>query len=150
MAKILIGTVVKPFGYFQPKEKIYLTSHTWDCDWYWGMGYIGNKDIHTHFNSEFLSNNDYLSEHIESVFTDSEWWVIRDLFKQAYALKECAAVYRHGGHQTTKKGLTDVIQSKTMEDRLNADLKAVLDKVWYYMTKGYEEDRKLLEAVQKA
>ena len=27
---------------------IYLSSPSWDCGWYWGFGYLGNKDCHYH------------------------------------------------------------------------------------------------------
>jgi hypothetical protein len=29
-------------------QKVYLTGFSWDCQWYWGGGYIRTKDIHTH------------------------------------------------------------------------------------------------------
>ena len=29
-------------------ETIYLTPPSWDCDWYWGFGYLGNKNCHYH------------------------------------------------------------------------------------------------------
>ena len=29
-------------------ESIYFYKPTWDCDWYWGFGYLGNKNQHYH------------------------------------------------------------------------------------------------------
>lgn len=136
--RIYLGKVLKNYD---PKaciadESIYLTKHSWDCGWYWGFGYIGNSQLHTHFNSSFLNASE--SYDIKKIFASTkikqnEWWVIRDLFIQAYALKECAAVYRYGGHQTTLKSVTDIIRNKEIEDKINADLKIVLDKLWEYL-----------------
>jgi len=134
MDKIYLGKTSSTFSPL-PNERIYLTKHKWDCGWYWGMGYIGNTNLHTHFNSVFLKTQYQPIKNIfsETKITDKDWWVIRDLFVQAYALKECAEVYRHGGYQTTLKETTDIIQSKEMENKLNADLKIVLDKLWDFI-----------------
>ena len=29
---------------------IALRRPSWDCDWYWGFGYLGNRDCHFHLN----------------------------------------------------------------------------------------------------
>lgn len=39
-------------------------------------------------------------------------------------------MYRYGGYQTTKVGITDLIKSSDMEKKTNADLQIVLDRVW--------------------
>lgn len=35
-------------------EKVYLEDFEWQCGWYWGGGYVGNKDFHCHFDGCFL------------------------------------------------------------------------------------------------
>lgn len=62
-----------------------------------------------------------------------QWWIIRDLFKQAYALKEAAEVYQYGGHQTSKPGITDCIKNLEMAALINKDLEIILDKVWDFL-----------------
>ena len=116
-------------------EQCYLYKHTWDCDWYWGFGYVGNSKSHYHFDS-FLKDTKYTPDDLSSEcnFTENEWWVIRDMFVQVYALKKCAEVYRYGGHQTSKSGVTDTILSTDMCTRLNSDLEITLDKLWNYIT----------------
>lgn len=112
-------------------ETIFLSEHNWDCDWYWGFGYVGNGRLHTHFDSTFLSTEaDVNKIFSETKINQDTWWLLRDLFIQAYALSKSAETYRYGGHQTTKKGVTDIIQDKKMCIRLNKDLKTVLDKIW--------------------
>lgn len=139
-AKIFLGKVKKDFNKDSRLgniggEMVWLTKHSWDCGWYWGFGYIGNRNMHTHFDSCFLECQANTASEIfeDAKFTNNEWWVIRDLMVQAYALKSAAEIYKHGGHQTTKKEVTDIILDDAMCTRLNKDLKTVLDKVWEYM-----------------
>ncbi len=111
--------------------KLFLSKHSWDCNWYWAFGYIGNKNLHTHFDSTFLQSSDVASKiFTDTPYGDTEWWIVRDLFIQAYALKKAAEVYRIGGHQTTVAGLTDIIINVDMATRLNGDLECVLNTVW--------------------
>ena len=32
-------------------ERVYLSKHSWDCGWYWGFGYVGNRDCHFHLSN---------------------------------------------------------------------------------------------------
>src|SRR5687767_15009990 len=96
--KIFLGTL-KHDGKFGDKSgawgenstrnRVYLEKHKWDCGWYWGFGYIGNRAWHTHFDSLFLNGADTSVDKlfIKSKFTQTEWWELRDMFIQAYALK---------------------------------------------------------------
>lgn len=36
------------------REAVFLYDFSWDCGWYWGGGYIGNRNFHAHFNGAFL------------------------------------------------------------------------------------------------
>jgi len=137
--KIYIGTTKKSFErntVIPTGSIIYIEKHNWACDWYWSFGWIGNKNMHMHFSAFMSMDNNSDCNMVASeifqkpVYSDSTWWVIRDLFKQAYALQKCAEVYRYGGHQTSKEGTTDIIKDDAMCTRLNADLKTVLDKLW--------------------
>ena len=113
---------------------LYLSKHSWDCGWYWGFGYIGNNSCHMHIDS--LMGAEYDIRNIfdkGSPITQNQWWIIRDLFKQAYALQKVADVYRHGGHQTSKPGITDCIKNLEMAAQINKDLETVLNKVWDFL-----------------
>ncbi|CAB4130541.1 hypothetical protein UFOVP121_12 [uncultured Caudovirales phage] len=130
--KILLGTLKNDADSPASGENLYLEKHKWDCGWYWGMGYIGNNRCHFHFES-ILKNNALASEMFETTrITDSEWWVIRDLFKQAYALRAAAEVYLYGGHQTSSKGITDILQNAAKARQINDDLERILNLVWDY------------------
>lgn len=141
--KIKLGKLKSDAGSYADGEVIWLTKHSWDCGWYWSFGYLGNRDCHFHFDSIlFLKDSKgnilYTASDLfqETNISDKEWWVIRDLFVQAYALQKAAEVYRHGGHQTSQKGVTDVIQNLEMSNRLNEDLKKLLDTLWDFVSKA--------------
>ena len=130
--RILLGRVAADAGTYADSEPLFLEKHSWDCGWYWGFGYIGNKNTHFHFDS-LLENTKYASEIFKQTnISDSDWWVIRDLFKQAYALKAAAETYRYGGHQTSRPGVTDILKSQEKADALNKDLQVVLDAAWEF------------------
>ncbi len=137
--KILLGKLKSNAGTFADGENIWLEKHKWECGWYWGFGYIGNKNCHFHFESLLYikdgkgSYKYTASDLFEATsITDLEWWVIRDLFVQAYALKKAAEVYEHGGHQTSQHSLIDIIHNKERAAQINADLSKVLDAVWQF------------------
>lgn len=135
--KILLGKLKSDAGTCADGENLWLEKHKWDCGWYWAFGYVGNKNCHFHFDSllyikdgkgsiKYTASDLFQSTEI----TDREWWLMRDLFTQAYALKKAAEVYQHGGHQMFKAGVTDIIANKERADQINADLQKVLDLVW--------------------
>lgn len=50
--KILLGYTKR--AQYGRREPVYLEGFKWDCGWYWGGGYIGNKNFHAHFDGAFL------------------------------------------------------------------------------------------------
>lgn len=77
-----------------------------------------------------------LSKHLKSTkLTQKDWWIIGDLFNQAYSLKECAGIYNRGGAHWTNTGEFGVIANTDKEKELNKDLEKVLDDVWGYINK---------------
>jgi len=131
--RIWLGVVNKNAGTYADGEGLMIEKHEWACGWCWAFGYVGNKNCHFHFDS-FLENHKYASEIFrETHISDNDWWVLRDLYKQAYALRAAAETYRHGGHQTSRPGVTDILKNDEMEKRLNADLEYLLDKLWDFV-----------------
>jgi len=124
MTRVYLGRMRKCADNWLSGEAVYLTKHSWDCGWYWGFGYIGNSRTHTHFDSTFLQDSKTASEMFESTnISDADWWVIRDLFVQAYALAKAAEVYQYGGHQTTRTGITGMIVDHARASSINEDAK---------------------------
>jgi len=135
MNKLLLGRVSKGAGTYADGELLYITEHQWDCGWYWAFGYIGNRNNHFHLDS-LLKQTKLASELFsDTKITNSQWWIIRDLFIQAYALKAAAQTYKYGGHQTSLAGVTDILKNDEKVTVLNADLKLILDTAWDYLLK---------------
>lgn len=133
---VVLGVIKSDAGTYADGQSIRLNKHQWDCGWYWGFGYIGNRDCHFHFDS-LIGNTKLASELFSKTnITDKEWWVIRDLFVQAYALKRAAGVYIYGGHQTSEPGITDIIKDKELANTLNKDLETVLNVLWDYVVEA--------------
>lgn len=122
-------------------EAIYLSKHSWDCNWYWGMGYIGNKDLHTHFKSTFLKDRGTYD--IKDIFsstklTQNNWWNILEMFNSAYALREVADLYHRGGSHISNNLCREKLKDEELAARLNKDLKEVLNTVWMYIEVNIE------------
>lgn len=128
--KIILGIIKKGSGTHADGEVVMLEKHKWTCNWYWSFGWIGNARCHFHFDS-LLKDSRYASELFkETKISDKQWWLMRDLFKQAYALRAAAETYQYGGHQCHEVGVTDVIYDSLRADMINKDVKKLLDAVW--------------------
>jgi len=115
----------------------WLEEPRWDCDWYWGFGYmetytnnkrpewardisshshwggfcgleIGNKYIH-HINASPMLS--------ETVLSDRESWELSDLMKSFYTLKETAEIFHLGNSHLTSTGIN--LKDKNLEDHIN-------------------------------
>ena len=121
-------------------QDICIEKHSWDCGWYWGFGYIGNKNLHCHC-TQFI--HELLWHDLKDVFeisifkTNDQFWIFKDLLKQAYTLQSCAEVYQYGGH-CIANSKTEIIRNKRRAKTINRDLSKVLDQLW-----------KLLEELEK-
>lgn len=93
----------------EDKKRVYLTAASWDCDWYWGFGYINTfqkNDTyeHYHFDSLFLKNNvfDSFKEYfIETPLSDNEVWQLLGYMKEFYIMKKYAELLQYGNYITS-------------------------------------------------
>ena len=58
-------------------------------------------------------------------FTTDEWWRIKDIYKQFYAIQEAAATFQHGGH-CTNADRTDGEINKEMAEKLNIHIQDII------------------------
>ena len=118
-------------------EKIYLSAPSWDCNWYWGFGYLGNKNCHYHIDGltkhenynfekkcyeyEFTNLFDGFKKHFGSslIVRDSQLWTLVELFSTFYKLRETAEVLGRGGAHYTNNPCKDIIINKEEVDRIN-------------------------------
>ena len=103
----------------------WLEAPSWDCDWYWGFGYVEtytnnkhpelSRDIrsHQHIDSSFMGNIGDDGERIYNIFdaprlkggttfTEEEGWELSELFRQFYTLKESADFFHFGRAHVSK------------------------------------------------
>ena len=95
-------------------ERMYLSRPSFDCDWYWGFGYIGNRNCHYHLNGIDEGKNinyfDAIKQHFGESFIikdDKGIWTFAELVRTIYTLKETAEMFHRGGsHYTTNPAKT--------------------------------------------
>jgi len=58
-------------------------------------------------------------------YNPKQWWRIKDLFKQFYALKKAAEVFQYGGH-CTSNGRTEAELDKDMAAKINKHIETVI------------------------
>lgn len=133
--KEIIGNNKVFFG-TKDGEKMYITKPTWDCDWYWSFGYLGNNNCHYHLDGYQKGRNinmhdalmqDYeLSENIKN-----NLWVFCELALSIYQLKSTAELLGRGGAHMTTNPCKDIILDKEYTDRINNEvLPVVMQKFW--------------------
>ncbi|MCJ7828736.1 MAG: hypothetical protein MUP81_03225 [Dehalococcoidia bacterium] len=92
--------------------RYWLESPSWDCNWYWGFGYIEtysnnrspehSADISSHQHAEnFMSKwftewNGSKPILVQQTFDKKEGWELSELFEQFYFLKESAENFGRG------------------------------------------------------
>ena len=116
-------------------QDIYLSPPSWDCGWYWGWGYLGNRNCHYHLDTldkriDFKTaiDNHFGSSYIVSI---EERWKVSELFKSFYALKEIAKVYNRGGVHLNDNPCKELIKNKKEVKRINQVLLPAIFKEVY-------------------
>lgn len=103
-----------------------LSAPSWNCGWYWGFGYIGNRNLHHHIKGLTKYENINLFDAIKKYYgdtltikEDTDLWTFCELMETFYALKEAAGVLGRGGSHYTTNPVADVIKSETETRRIN-------------------------------
>ncbi len=111
-------------------EKLYLEEAHFDCDWYWGLGYIEtftNKarpersaDIssHTHFDILFRKYSDFVDD-LETPFTEHERYQIFEIMRSLYTARQYSDMIYTGGAHVTTNPAKDTIKNEAEYDRIN-------------------------------
>ena len=112
------GEKIYLLGETQDGRLLWLPEPSWDCDWYWGFGYVESytnnknprnaKDLESHQHIKGLIGmhmgkdnaycwNLYNSKILKNTtFTEDEGWDLTELFTRFYLLKEAAEYYSTG------------------------------------------------------
>lgn len=119
--------------------KYWLEKESWDCGWYWGLGYVHtftnnsnperSRDInsHSHFDSMFFKKNingydAFRQLLVDTPLSDEELWTLVELMRTAYTLKESAEVFGRGGSHYTTNPCADVIKTPGMVMKINDEM----------------------------
>jgi hypothetical protein len=128
--RILFGVVKNT------REIIYLSKPTWDCDWYWSFGYLGNRNCHYHLkgyqNGRNMNMFDCLS--LDYELTDKikeKLWSFCEQAATIYQFKEFYEVVYRGGSHFTKHPLKEIVMDKALAEKIAKEtLPKLLQKFW--------------------
>ena len=129
----------------------WLEEASWDCDWYWGFGYVRtytnneypekSRDIncHCHFDKLFFKGNMMSKDmfdifFVECVLDEKEKWKLLELMKTFYTMKDYSELICRGGSHYTDNPVKEDIKNEDEYRRIN---EIVLPKI-------FEEIYKLL------
>lgn len=124
---------------------VFITKPQWACDWYWAMGYLGNKNEHYHLENYDNGRNTNMYDALKEDYVLSEkieknLWVFCELMTTAYTLKKVAEVYHLGGSHYTENPVIDLLKNPDENKRLNeVVLPALFEKVQNIVEKGVVE-----------
>lgn len=136
--------------------KYWLEQAKFDCDWYWGGGYVETytnnnrperaRDInsHQHFDGLFFKGNTdghtaYKAFFTETPFTDSEIWKICELMKSFYIAREYSDMIYRGGAHYTKNPAKETIKNETEYKRINETVIPSIMQELYKILGGVEK-----------
>lgn len=117
-------------------EQYWLQAPSWDCGWYWGLGYIeilSNKqnpelsrdiELHTHFKNLFLKDKIYAEDLFEKLFVETtlnenEIYQLMDYMITCYNLKTTAEILRRGYSHHTEEAKIDILKNKDFANYIN-------------------------------
>lgn len=111
-------------------NNISLDDFSWDCGWYWGGGYLGNRNCHYHVSSYFGKERMNAFDAIKQDFgnsldmTDAELYRFLELFNQFYKLRDAADVLHHSVF--TEKGKSENEINKALSRQINEQISEVV------------------------
>lgn len=124
----------------EDNAEIWLEEATWNCNWYWGFGYlvVFNDNMSdyiesTHFDSvfKFMTLDCFKNYFTETVLSDGEIWTLLENMKTLYTLRGYSDVLFHGGSFITDNDFKDLIKNDAECDRINKVLfPTILDSIY--------------------
>ena len=140
-------------------ERVWLAPPSLDCGWYWGFGYIQNRNLHSHYDSVCLKKlerynvekqvwqleSDYChklndsKDFTEIPFSETVLWKLSDYMQSFYALKEAAEVFGRGSSHVSGN-VEPVLLDKAMCDKINNEmLPDLFDAIYRLLTEKQED-----------
>lgn len=137
-------------------RRYWLEEAKWDCEWYWGGGYVEtytnnrnpeqSRDIasHQHFDGMFFSRKvngyDAFKAFFKvTPFTDKEIWEILELMQSFYTARRYSDMLSIGGAHYTANPASETIKSPAEYDRINDKVIPAIMAELYKILGGDEE-----------
>lgn len=125
----------------------WLEEPEWCCDWYWGFGYIHSRNWHAlehadNFYSNFFPDGIEEPELKYATFSKEEGWMLSELFRQFYILKEAAELF-YLGHAGIKAGVNDISNMQLYCKINKVYIPEIISKVLNILTPENEEKYKI-------
>lgn len=96
---------------------VMLRRPSFDCNWYWGFGYLGNRDCHYHLSGLTEGKNinmfDAMKEHFGDslvIKDDKLLWQFCEVVTTIYTLRKSADMYHLGGSHYTTNPCSDSLK----------------------------------------
>lgn len=123
-------------------DKYYLQKATFNCDWYWGGGYIDTfnrtkTDIstHTHYDSGDINgykfaNYDAFNKAFEiTTLTEKETWRFHELMRTFYTARKAMDMSHRGSSHITNNPLTELIKNDDVYTHFDNVIQAINDEL---------------------
>lgn len=109
---------------------------SFDCNWFWGFGYLGNNGCHYHLdslhvmdwqNKEMQNKNlyDQLKLHFGDTLTITDGrdlWKFCEIVQTIYTLRKTAEMYHLGGSHFTTNPDAELLKNPAEWERINSVL----------------------------
>ncbi len=127
-------------------EGVYLEPPSWDCDWYWGFGYLETKNQHYHLSnlSKVENLKDAFNNHFKNfiVTDEQDKWKLAELIETIYSLRKTAEVYYRGGsHLTFIEEESKIVKDEKQYFKLNYEVIPKLFKMMYNILEKYHNEQ---------
>ena len=117
----------------------WLEKASWDCDWYWGFGYIESKYGHEHadnFLSEWFTGwNGSKSRLVETTFNEKEGWELCELLEQFYTLKETAEYFGRGKANCANTEIADYKKPELVKEINEVRMPVIFKRIYQILSK---------------
>lgn len=126
-------------GINQNDEKVWLKQPSWDCDWYYGLGYVqvfkqdySDINMHAHFDSLFFNTNkngyDAFREYFKEItLSNKELWILLECIKSLYTLREYSDFLHISGSHYTSNPCKELLKNEDEYNRIN---KILIPNLW--------------------
>jgi hypothetical protein len=108
---------------------VYITDPEWVCDWYWAIGYLGNRNEHYHLKDyqntwTERGRNLCMYDALKKDYTlepniYNNLWTFCELYLSAYTLTEAAGLYNRGGAHMTTNPCMETLQRLDLCKEIN-------------------------------